>query len=144
MVYLHHIMITLNTQEEKNFNDLVKMCEDIEKDLNTSVNPNEPQEIQNQLEKLRPYLSFSSTMLSNASSIYDFSKGQCADMIMADGKLLNAKANVQKMWVDGKLNRFNTLYVRVERVTKSLQSSIDGLTSLLSFEKEKIKQHIHS
>lgn len=136
-------MITLSEKQQQVFDTLVVACSEIEEELATSVNPNEPQDLQNQIEKLRPHLAYVSTMLSSAGSIYDYAKGQCARQIMNDPKLVEMKAGIQKMYIEGELNKFNELYIRVENTTKSLKSSIDGLVSLLSFEKEKIKNLIH-
>lgn len=136
-------MIILNPTQQDILNRLTKKCENIERDLATPVNPNEPQDIQSQIEKLRPHLSDVSTMMADATSIYDYAKGECYKEIMKDSKLLTAKATIQKMWIDGELNEFNALYVRVESVTKALKNSIDGLVSMLAMEREKIKNLIH-
>lgn len=130
-------------KEELKKAELIKKCELIEHDLSIPINPNDPQQIQNQIEKLRVYLSDVSTMMSEAVSIYDYAKGECYKEIIKNSKLLQAKATIQKMWIEGKLNEFNALYVRVESVTKSLKNSIDGLVSLLAMEREKIKNLIN-
>jgi len=136
-------MITLTQQDQQTAQTLKDLCANIEGSLKTSVNPNEPQELQNQIEVLRPYLSHISTMMSSASAIYDYAKGECAKEMMKSSQLLDLKANVQKMWIEGQLKDFSELYYRVESVTKSLDKSINGLVSLLSYEKEKMKNRIH-
>lgn len=136
-------MITLDTMQQETFEKLVGKCKQIESDLKTSVTSNEPTEIQNQIEQLRPYLSDVSTMLSDVTSLYDFAQEQCAEKMLSNGSILNAKSNIQKMWISGQIKEYNQLFVRVESVTKKLDKSIDTLVSLLSFEKEKIKHNIH-
>lgn len=136
-------MIELNQQEQKAYDHLIEVCQEIEKGLATYVNPNEPQFIQNQIEKLRTYLSHTPAILSGASALYDTAKKQCAQQMMKSEKLLEMKANVQKMWIDGEISKYTTLFIRVESVTKKLDKSIEALVSQLSFEKEKIKNNIH-
>ena len=135
--------IILSEQQQQIFDSLIRSCEKIEGDLKTTVSPNHPQEIQNQLETLRPYYSDVPKMLSQATSLYDCAKLQCANAIFKEVDILNAKQNIQKMWIDGQIRKYNKLFIRVESVTKKLDKSIDTLVSLLSFEKEKIKHNIH-
>lgn len=136
-------MITLSQEQQNSYNLILEMCKDIEEELGTKVNPNEPQFVQNQIEKLRTYLAHTPALISGVSSLYDSAKRQCAETMMKDEKMLDMKANIQKMWIDGEISQFNSLYVRVESVTKKLDKSIEALISQLSFEKEKIKNSIH-
>jgi hypothetical protein len=137
-------MISLDETQQIVYDSLIATCKEIENELSTSVNPNEPQYLQNQIEKLRTFLSHTPTLISGASTLYDTAKRQCAEQIMKSSQLLDLKANVQKMWIDGEISQFNSLFLRVESVTKKLDKSIEALVSQLSFEKEKIKNHIHS
>lgn len=136
-------MITLTETQQNIFDKLLKSCEKIESDLAITVSPNYPQEIQNQIENLRPHLSAVPMMLADVNYIHDSAKAQCAEIILAGTTLAKSKSNVQKMWIDGYMIEYNKLFVRVESVTKKLDKSIETLVSLLSFEKEKIKYNIH-
>ena len=136
-------MILLDEKQQDKINKLKTICEKIEGDLGITVTPNEPTEIQHLIERLRPYLANAPKMLSDVSELLDFAKGECAEKMLSEGKILNAKSNIQKMWIEGKMNKYNKLFVRVESVTKKLDKSIDTLVSLLSFEKEKVKYNIH-
>lgn len=135
-------MVVLTEEQNGIFDEVSEYCNKVEIDLSVKVNINEPHEIQYRIEQLRNHLSNSSDMLSKASSLYDLAKGQVAEMIIKDEQLLKLKQGVLKMYIGGKVNKFNTLHVRTKETIKSLTASISSLVSLLSMEKEKIKHEI--
>lgn len=134
--------IELNKDQQDIYNNVVKLCCDIEADMNTSIEASEPAQIEEQLSNLLPYLSNLSDMISKATAIYDWAKGEVAKEIIADAKLMDTKQNILNTFIQGRLAKYNALYKRVESVEKNLRSNIEGLRSMLSYEKELVRNKI--
>lgn len=128
--------IQLSEDQQQKYNSVIKLCCDIEKEMHNTVEASDPVQIQNQLSNLLPYLSNLSDMVSIATAIYDWAKGKVADEIISNDSLMEAKQNILSNFIQGRLAKYNALYQRVESVSKNLRSSVDGLRSLLSYEKE--------
>lgn len=133
--------IELDPKQQDLYNKVIKLCCDIEKEMHTSVDPTIPEQVQNQLSNLLPYLANLSDMVSVATAIYDWAKGKVADEIINNQTILDAKQGIQKNFIEGRLAKYNALYARVESVSKNLRSSVDGLRTLLSYEKELARIH---
>lgn len=129
--------IELNEEQTRHYNNVIKLCCDIEKEMHTTIDPTMPEQVQDQLSKLLPYLSNLSNMVSVSTAIYDWARGMVADEIMKDAiKFEDMKSSVVTIFMQGRLAKYNALYARVESVSKNLRSSVEGLRSLLSYEKE--------
>ena len=120
---------------------LIKLCLEIEKVMSISVEPTDPQQVQEHLANLIPYLSNLSFMISTATEIYDKAKGEIADEIfLYPNKYKDVKANVMSLFIQGKLANENSLFERVESLSKNLRSSVEGMRSIISFLKEEIRE----
>ena len=120
---------------------LIKLCEEIESAMRTSIDPTDPQQIQEQLANIIPYLANLSFMISTATEIYDKAKGEIADEIfLYPNKYKDVKANVMSLFIQGKLANENSLFERVESLSKNLRSSVEGMRSIISFLKEEIRE----
>lgn len=128
--------IELNEEQTKRYNGVIQLCCNIEKEMHVTVDPTIPEQVQQQLSNLLPYLSNLSDMVSISTAIYDWAKGKVADEIIGNSLLLEAKQGIQSNFIQGRLAKYNALYSRVESISKNLRSSVDGLRSLLSYEKE--------
>lgn len=135
-------MIELSGEYKVAFNKLEARCAEIENLLEEPIITSESTDIQNKIESLRPLLAESPEMISTAAYLYDKAKGECVDLLWKKTSILHSKSNIQKMWIDSQLSKYNSLFIRVESVTKKLDKSIDTLVSLLSFNKELIKNQI--
>jgi hypothetical protein len=134
--------IELDEAQTRLYNNVIKLCGDIEKEMKTTIDPTIPEQVQDQLSKLLPYLSNLSNMVSVATAIYDWARGRVADEIMKNpNRFDDAKASVVTLHVQGRLAKYNALYARVESVSKNLRSSVEGLRSMLSYEKELINMN---
>lgn len=129
--------MTLTPDEQKKYNDTIKLCCDIEKELHTTVDTNNGEEIAHQLESLRPFLANCPTLIANATELLESAKGQVADIIMNMDQ--DMKHEVMKQFISGKLAKFSALYARAESLEKNLRSSVEGLRSILSYQKELTK-----
>lgn len=134
--------IELNKAQQEIYDQTIKLCCDIEKQLATSIEPSEPTQISAQLENLRPYLANCSTLISNATAIFDWARGRVMDDIISEDKLLDCKQEILKNYIAGKLARYSALYARCESLEKNLRSSVEGLRSMLSYQKELINQQL--
>lgn len=78
-----------------------------------------------------------------AVTIYDHCKGMAATEAMGDERIISLKADVQRKWFDGKLAKWNGLFHKAERTCKDLNAGIDGMRSILSREKEMMRNNIN-
>lgn len=131
-------MIQLDKDQQAKYDNIIRTCCDIEKDMSVTIDAGNAQAVEDQLANVTPWLANLSVIISDATEIYDWAKGRAADEAIGNDLLLNAKAEVQRRWFDGKLAKYNALYVRAENLSKNLRSQIDGLRSILSFEKEQL------
>ncbi len=134
--------IELDEKQTKLYNDTIKLCAEIESEMHNTIEPTNPEEVQLQMSKVIPYLSNLSKMQETATAIYSWGKGKVAEEIMFDrNKFDDIKSSVIALFIQGRLAKYNALYDRVESVSKNLRSSIEGLRTLLSYEKENIREN---
>ncbi|OHB91776.1 MAG: hypothetical protein A2Z57_04800 [Planctomycetes bacterium RIFCSPHIGHO2_12_39_6] len=119
--------------------ELLKKIELIESRLKTVVDQSSGENIAFELNERTNLLSETPVIMELASKIYDEAKWKLAEEMFFDEKKLNAKQQVQMMYIAGKLKEENALYVRAERAIKALDRSIEGLRSLLSYDKAMTK-----
>lgn len=134
--------IELNEDQQNIYNSIVRLCCDIEGEMQNTIESNNPVEVQEQLSNLLPYLANLSDMISKATAIYDWSKGEVVKEILTKDKLMEAKQNIISNYIQGRLAKYNALYQRVESVEKNLRSNIEGLRSILSYQKELIRNSV--
>ena len=129
----------MNDKQQQVFDNVNRLCKEIEKAMSVTIEPTNPEEIKSALENLRPYLANCSTMTAQSSGLYAMMKGELVEDIMLNEKVLNLKSDLQRKWIEGKLAKFSSLYERTISVEKNLRSSIEALRSQLSYEKETVK-----
>lgn len=117
-------------------NELTDLVEKIEKQLRLEVDQTNGENLAFELNTRNQLLCETSHMMELATKIYDEAKGRVAEEIMFDEKKLNAKQQILLLYIAGKLKEENALYVRCERAVKALDKSIEGLRSLLSYDKQ--------
>lgn len=115
--------------------ELIKKIEQIENRLKTVVDQSSGENIAFELNERTNLLSETPQIMELATKIYDEAKGKLAEEMFFDEKKLNAKQQIQIMYISGKLKEENALYVRAERCVKALDNSIKGLITLLSYDK---------
>ena len=110
----------------------------IEKELLEPIDNTEDVCVQQRLAKRTEMLGVTAKMLEFATIIYEEAKGEMAEVVLDNDKILNAKQDIQRKYFEGKLAEHSALWVRTERVVKSLDKSIEGLRSISSFNKSTI------
>lgn len=128
--------IQLNEKQQKLYDSTLKLCTEIEGRLAVTIEPDDAHQIAAQLENIRPYLANCPMLMANATVIYDWAKGEAADSIIIDSKLMNCKQSILNGYITGKLAKYSALYARCESLERNLRSSVEGLRSLLSYQKE--------
>lgn len=116
--------------------ELLEKIEKIEKQLRLEVDQTNGENLAFELNTRNQLLCETPHMMELASKIYDEAKGRVAEEIMFDEKKLNAKQQILLLYIAGKLKEENALYVRCERAVRALDKSIEGLRSLLSYDKQ--------
>ena len=77
-----------------------------------------------------------------AKGIHSAARGQVAGLIMSDPKALNAKADIQRLYIAGLMAPYDALYERAEKSCKILEQSIEGMRTILSYRRELIKREM--
>ena len=140
MTYLFDMSIELVHKDQlKVYKELIEVCMKIESVLMQPIEPDDPSSVERQLAERISYLGYTSRMMEQAIGIYDHVKGLAVDLIL-QSPVAEMKQSIQKNWFDGKLARYSALYARVENLVKDLRNSIEGLRSILSYEKELIRE----
>ena len=80
-------------------------------------------------------------MQATATAIFDWAKGEVVQEVLNSPQLTEAKQTVVSHHIQGRLAKYNALYERVQSIEKNLRSSVEGLRSLLSYEKENIREN---
>jgi len=130
--------IVLSQEQQKVYDSTIKICCQIESEMSTTVDPTNPAEVEAQLGHIIPWLANLSTLVSNSNAIYDWAKGEVASEIISKPNLMEAKQDVLKNFIQGRLAKYSALYERVEALSKNLRSQVEGLRSILSYEKEQL------
>lgn len=127
--------IELTEQQKPVYQELMNYILAIEKEMVVEVDQTNGENIAYTLMNRINLLSSCAKMMSIATAIYDWAKGEVASEAMNNPNVMDAKQNIQRAWFDGRLAKWNAIYVRAERSYKDLSLSIEGLRSLLSYEK---------
>jgi len=127
--------VELSEIQKPLYNEMMGYILAIETEMLIEVDQTNGENIAYTLMKRISLLATCARMMSTATAIYDWAKGEAAKEVLGHEQLLNAKQDIQRKWFDGRLSKWNALYVRAERSYKDLSLSIEGLRSLLSYEK---------
>ncbi len=130
--------IKLDLEQQKVYDFTIKTCCQIEAEMHTPVDPTNPAEVEAQLGNIIPWLANLSVLVSNSNAIYDWAKGEVATEIISKPDLMEAKQDILKNYIQGKLAKYSALFERVEALSKNLRSQVEGLRSILSYEKEQL------
>lgn len=136
--------IKLTEEQTKTQNELIKGINAIESAMSTVIDETNFQQVQYEIARRTELLGGSAKFLSFATALFDNAHGQVADHVLNTTTLIDAKQAIVTSWMKGKLAKWNALYVRTEQVTKKLDKSIDGLRSILSYEKALVTAGIHT
>lgn len=115
---------------------MLGMVEAIEAYLGEEVDPQNPEECAYRLERGIRLLSTTGLILQYATAIYDYCKGQAVLAILEHDQLAKAGYNLQKEAMSGMLAQYNALYERSVRCCKDLNNAIEGTRTLISYNKE--------
>lgn len=136
------LSIQLPEEQEKIVNSVLISCNKIETKMLLTINHENSQEVECQLADLLLSLGDIPRLMAQATAIYDTAKGLASEEAMNNEVILNAKQNIQRGWFEGKLAKYSAIYVRVENIAKDIRNQIEGLRSILSFQKEEIRNRV--
>jgi len=121
--------------EHELYKPLMEIILLIEKEMLTTIDSTNGEEVNYHLNHCRELLPSTAKMIENATLIYEEAKGEVAETILSNDKLLNAKQNIVSKFIEGKMSEHTALYARAERCYKMLDKNIEALRSILSFNK---------
>ena len=128
--------IELNPEQQKVYTNLVQLACEIEGAMAIVVVSDEPAQIKCAIDNRLPYLANLPKMMEGAVAIHDWAKGEVAKEMLADNRLYEAKQAIQIRYIEGRIAKFTALYERINSLHSALKLSIEGLRSLLSFQKQ--------
>ncbi len=131
----------LDAEQLPHYNKLLDMLEVIEKEMRISVDNGNGPGLSLHLTRSVELLADTPKIMELAKIIHSHISGNVAAKIMTDNNLLEAKQQIQKLYIAGCLAKWDALYARAEKTCSALVHRIDGLRSLLSFEKSLINQN---
>ncbi len=117
------------------------MLEKIKDALSVVVDPTSGEEIAKELAYRLSLLAYSDQMLHDAKLAHDSKKGEIFKMMRSDPELMKFKEVAHRLYIAGELREEEANFQQVERVIKSLDASIEGLRSLLSYAKDQQRNH---
>lgn len=129
--------IELTTELESNLKSLKEMIDQVETFLSVQVDHKNLDELAFALSKALSLLPLSGRMMEYATRIYDTAKGQAIQIILADDRTY--KQDEIRRIIEGLLANYSARYERTDRLIKNLSYYIDGIRTLISTEKEQVK-----
>ena len=136
--------IKLTAEQEKIHKELLQIINRIEIQLMTEIDPKDTNLIQSEILQRGILLSYSAKCLSWATALFDNAHGQLAEYMLTNEQMHEAKQTIISSWMKGKLAKWNALYVRTESVLKKLDRSIEGLISVLAYERELMRNELRT
>jgi hypothetical protein len=133
--------IEITPTQQQYVDKLQMMLAKIDAEMAITIDSTSGDEVAYRLTRRIELLQYTAKVMDLATVLYDHCKGMCADEVMNNQQLLGLKADVQRKWFDGRLAKWNGLHIRSERTCKDLICGIDGLRSVLSREKELMKNN---
>lgn len=132
--------IELSKAQQGSLTELQLLMIKIEKETATAINHTDGEEVAYRLTRRVELQQHLPRIIELATVIYEHCKGLAAEEAMNSESILNLKADVQRKWFDGRLAKWSALYAKAEMQCKQLDRGVDGLRSILSREKELMKQ----
>lgn len=126
------------------YNQLMDRVETIEKRLRIDVDQTNSENVLHELNFRQQMLSETGLIIEAATMIYDFMQGLAAEQLLLNEKAMAAPAAMRTNLIKGYLAKWSGLYERAIRSTKTLDKSIDGLRSMLSYNKQLIASNVAS
>lgn len=135
--------VELTEAQVNYYNKLLAQVKAVEEALAKPISVNDPEALVEELGERLERLADTSELLAGATLVYDYAKGKVATLVLEEASLTGAKQEVLKLYIQGKLAKYNALYIRVENAVKDLRNSIDGIRSLLSYERELVRNNVN-
>jgi len=135
--------VTLTQAQEAFYKKILNQVKIVEEALAKPISVNDPEALVIELGHRLERLADSAELLAGATLVYDYAKGKVAILVLEEASLTGAKQDILKLYIQGKLAKYNALYVRVEAAVKDLRNSIDGIRSLLSYERELVRNNVN-
>ena len=128
--------IELNPEQQQVYTDLIKFAGEVKGIMAVAVDSDEPSQIKYAIDSRLPYLANLPKMMEGAVAIHNWAKDKVADVMLQDDNLYNAKQAIQIRQIEGMIAKFTALYERINSLHSALKLSIEGLKSLLSYQKQ--------
>lgn len=118
---------------------LQKQILNIEGTMLTVIDSTNGDQCNDMLSQALPLFSTTGEIMETATLLFDLAQGEAAATIIGNDLYLNAKYELQKSLLKGMTARWSALYERADKVTKDLARYIDGLRTVISYNKEHLR-----
>lgn len=131
--------IVLSSGAQQSEASITREIKDLEEILQRTVDSSKPHQVEQQIADLLPYVGKMPQLVGLAKWIHGEALKQVAASVIKDPELLKLKDNIQRQYINGEMSRYNALYEKITTMKSAVDKSIDGLRSILSFEKSLIQ-----
>lgn len=118
--------------------------EDIEKRMRTSIDQTNSDELMHEINHRQQMAADSGIIIEYATIIFNYVQGAAAEQMLLNTQAMEAPAIIRTQLMKGYLAKWDGMYERAIAATKKLDKSIDGLISMLSYNKALIASNIGS
>ena len=134
--------LDLTPEQKPTYDKLLSMVEVIEKRLRLEIDQTESEQLLHEINHRQQLNADSSKIMEYATIIYDSMQGLAAEQMLLNAEAMEAPAAIRTMLLKGKLAKWSALYERSVEACKTLDKSIEGLRSMLSYNKELISNKV--
>lgn len=121
--------------QAKKVSELNAGIEKIEQMLSKELPSDEGHILMEELESRLNYLSYTPTLKGISAAVYNWAKGKVAEELIA--QKVDVKEVMLRMIIAGKMAYYEGMYERTEKAIRSLEVSIEGLRTMISYLKGK-------
>lgn len=132
----------LNKEQASSVKELHDGLEAIRKTLSVDLPSDVPTVLMDELQVRIGMLATTPRLIKLATAYYNWAKGMVAQEMVADEKLLNAKQEIQRMFISGKMANYEAMHEEATKMIRSLELSIEGLRTMISFSGKQIASSI--
>lgn len=134
--------LELSQEQKPTYDKLMQLVVGIEERLRMEIDSTNSDELSYEIQHRQQMAADSGLILEYATIIFNHMKGKAFEVATADKAVMEAKANFQKLYLDALLSKWHGMYSRCEEATKTLDKSISGLISILSYNKQLINSQV--
>lgn len=121
--------------------ELLDGIQSIEDALKTEIN-DDPNFLIEELGHRQALLAITPRLKELSTWQYNNRKGVVSNLVRSDKSLLNLKQEAMRLYIAGEMADAEAIYEKTEKAIKSLELSIEGLRTMISFAGKQLQKSI--